>query len=103
MTTVTHARQTAGGARRTAVGGGGRVVGMDADPYVLLRKLPFPIARIVEGALAADGIDADVREGLGRVYGVDAGPFSTRLYVRRSQVPQAEQLLAELEAEHGQA
>jgi hypothetical protein len=70
---------------------------MEADPYVLLRKLPFPIARIVQGALEAEGIDADVREGLGRVYGVDAGPFSTRLYVRRSQAARAEELLAEVE------
>lgn len=68
------------------------------DPYVLLRKLPFPIARIVEGALAAHGIDAEVREGLGRVYGVDAGPFSTRLYVRASQAAEAEGLLADIEA-----
>jgi hypothetical protein len=71
----------------------------DVDPFVELRRMPHPIAQIVKGALAAEGIEADVRTGLGTVYGIDAGPFATRLYVRRSDVPRAEALIAEVEAE----
>ena len=71
----------------------------EVDPFVELRRLPRPIAEIVRGALAAEGIEADVRTGLGAVYGVDAGPFATRLYVRRSDVARAEALIAEVEAE----
>jgi hypothetical protein len=73
---------------------------MDADPFVELRSLPLPIAQIVKGALEAEGIEADVRRNLlGSVYGIDAGPLSTKLYVRMSDVPAAEALLAEVEAE----
>jgi hypothetical protein len=71
----------------------------DADPFVELRRMPHPIAQIVRGALEAEGIETDVRTGLGQVYGIDAGPFATRLYVRRSAVARAEALIAEVEAE----
>jgi hypothetical protein len=71
---------------------------MDPDPPVELRRLPHPIAVIVAGALEDAGIPAEVRGGLGRVYGVEAGPFATRLYVRRSDRERAEEILAELEA-----
>ncbi len=71
----------------------------EPDPFVELRRLPQPIAQIVRGALEAEGIDTDLRTGLGAVYGVEVGPFATRLYVRRSDVARAEALLAEIEAE----
>jgi kynureninase len=70
----------------------------DPDPFVELRRLPHPIAQIVRGALEAEGIETDVRTGLGQVYGVDAGPFATSLYVRHSDVARAEELIAEVEA-----
>jgi hypothetical protein len=80
--------------------GAGTVAPMaDSDPLVELRRLPMPIARILAGALEAEGIETDVRGGLGEVYGVEAGPFATRVYVRRSDRERAEQLLAELESE----
>jgi hypothetical protein len=73
---------------------------MEVDPFVELRALPLPIAQIVKGALEAEGIVADVRQNLlGSVYGIDAGPLSTKLLVRMSDVPRAEALLAEIEAE----
>jgi hypothetical protein len=70
----------------------------DPDPFVELRRLPNPIAQIIRGALEAEGIEADVQSGLGQVYGLDAGPFATRLYVRSSDVERAEALIAEVEA-----
>jgi hypothetical protein len=73
---------------------------MEVDPFVELRSLPLPIAQIVAGALEAEGIEADLpRNLLGSVYGIDAGPLSTKLLVRRSDVARAEALLAEVEAE----
>lgn len=76
------------------------VAGMsDPDPFVELRRLPHPIAQIVRGALEAQDIETDVRTGLGQVYGIDAGPFATRLCVRRSDVDRAEALIAEVESQ----
>jgi hypothetical protein len=71
----------------------------DPNPFVELRRLPHPIAEIVRGALEAEGIATDIRTGLGSVYGVDVGPFATRLYVRADDVARAEALIAEVEAE----
>ncbi len=71
----------------------------ETDPFVELRRMPHAIAQIVRGALEAEGIPTDVRTGLGQVYGIDAGPFASRLYVRRSDVPRAEALIAEVESE----
>jgi hypothetical protein len=71
----------------------------DVDPYVELRRLPNVLAEILRGALEAEGIPAEVRTGLGSVYGIDAGPFASRLYVRQSDVAQAEALIAEVEDE----
>jgi hypothetical protein len=71
----------------------------DVDPFVELRRMPQPIAEIVKGALGAEGIEAEVRTGLGAVYGIDAGPFVTRLYVRRSDLDRAEALITEVEAD----
>lgn len=71
----------------------------DVDPFVELRRMPQPIAEIIAGALAAEGIETDVRTGLGTVYGLDAGPFATRLYVRRSELDRANALIAEVETD----
>ncbi len=71
----------------------------ETDPYVELRRLPMPMAQILKGALEAEGIASDLRTGLGSVYGIDAGPFASRLYVRVSDVERAEALIAEVEAE----
>jgi hypothetical protein len=84
----------------TFVSRGGTVLAMrDTDPFVELRRMPQPIAEIVKGALAAEGIDAEVRTGLGAVYGIDAGPFVTRLYVRQSDRERAEALIVEVETD----
>ena len=60
----------------------------------LLTTRPQPLARILQGALAADGIDATLeRDALAEVYGLDSGLHATRVYVSAAELARAEEII----------
>lgn len=57
-------------------------------------------AAIVKGALEAEGIPAQLdRDGLGVVYGFEAGPWATRVLVPVEHLEAARALLHEIEGD----
>jgi hypothetical protein len=68
--------------------------------YRALTARPSVQARLIAGALAAEGVDVRLsRDALGVVYGLDSGAWATRLLVAEDDLERARTLLAELEAE----
>ena len=71
---------------------------MEAE--TLLTELSSPHARIVKGALEAEGIPVRLeRDALSGVYGLDTGIFATRLYVPVSRHAEARALIDEIEGD----
>jgi len=69
-----------------------------SSPYAVLLSRPHVVAEIVRGALEAEGLDVKLeRNGLGVVYGLQHGPWATRVLVARDDLPRARELLAEIE------
>lgn len=59
-------------------------------------------AAIVKGALEAEGIPARLdRDGLGVVYGLESGPWATRVLVPVEHVDAARALLHQIEGDLG--
>ena len=66
--------------------------------YRQLTAVPPVLARILEGALQAEGIDVVLdRAALGAVYGLDSGEWATRVLVAADQLDRAPTLLDEFE------
>jgi len=66
--------------------------------YRPLTARPHVQARLLAGALAAEGLDVRLdRPGLAAVYALDVGSFATQVLVAESQLERARALLAELE------
>lgn len=74
---------------------------MPAPPprYRPLTARPHVVAEIVRGALEAEGVDVRLeRNGLGAVYGLQSGPWATRVLVAEDDFERARSLLAEMDA-----
>ena len=72
------------------------------DPATLrvLTSRPSHLARIVSGALQAEGIEVVLeRDALAQVYALDTGRHATRLYVREDQFEAAQALIREIESD----
>jgi hypothetical protein len=70
------------------------------DRYRALTARPAVQARLLAGALAAEGLDVRLdRSALGEIYGLDTGVFATRVLVAEGDLERARTLLAEIEAE----
>jgi hypothetical protein len=70
--------------------------------YRQLTTLPSALAQIVKGALEVEGITVGLeRDSLGSLYGLDSGPWATRLLVPADQFDRARTLLDQFEtADH---
>ncbi|QBI21451.1 hypothetical protein ER308_19010 [Egibacter rhizosphaerae] len=67
---------------------------------VEVTELPHPLARIVQGALEAEGIPSRLqRDALSGIYGLETGIFATRLLVPADRADEARALIAAVEAE----
>lgn len=67
--------------------------------FLPVTELPSPLARIVQGALEAEGIPTRLeREALSAVYGLETGLFSTRVLVPEDRVQEAAALIADVES-----
>lgn len=67
--------------------------------FVALTELPSPLAHIVEGALAAEGIPVRLeRDALSVVYGLETGMFATRVLVPADRLDDAAALIDEVES-----
>lgn len=68
--------------------------------YATLTVRPSVTARLVAGALEAEGFEVRLsRPGLGVVYGLDAGPFATSVLVAAEELERARAVLAAIETE----
>ena len=66
----------------------------------VLTALPHTAAILLQGALRAEGIAAQLaRDGLAVVYGFDGGGYATRVLVPAGEVDDARRVLAALDAE----
>jgi len=67
--------------------------------YVTLTQRSNVLARIIAGALEAEGVDVRLsRDGLGAVYGLDTGRHATHVEVAVEDLDRARRLLAEAES-----
>jgi Putative prokaryotic signal transducing protein len=65
----------------------------------VLTALPHTSAVLLQGALRAEGVSAELeRDGLAAVYGLDGGGLSTRIVVPRAEAERALRILSELES-----
>jgi hypothetical protein len=65
----------------------------------VLTALPHLTAVLLQGALRAEGVAAELeRDGLAVVYGLYGGGFSTRVLVPGAELRRARQVLAALES-----
>ncbi len=72
------------------------------EPEAVLTELPSPLARIVKGALEAEGIPVRLeRDALSSVYGLETGIFATKLYVPADRLAEARALIDDFEADGG--
>lgn len=73
-----------------------------ASDWVEVARRPTVLARLVAGALAAEGLEVHLdRDGLGAVYGLSTGAHATRVLVRAADLERARALLRELEDDAG--
>ncbi|HVL98522.1 MAG TPA: DUF2007 domain-containing protein [Egibacteraceae bacterium] len=63
-----------------------------------LMRGPNALARIVQGALEAEGLRATVDREARSPFGLDSGWFATRVLVAESDLERAREVLAEIEA-----
>lgn len=71
----------------------------DEAAFVPVTELSSPLAHILRGALAAEGIPVRLqRDALSDVYGLETGLFATRVLVPADEVDRATALIAEVEA-----
>jgi hypothetical protein len=67
--------------------------------WQVLTALPYTSAVLLQGALRAEGIPAELqRDGLAAVYGFDGGGFATRILVPASDAQRARGVLHVLES-----
>lgn len=72
---------------------------MATDQWRVLTALPHLSAVLLQGALQAEDIAAELeRDGLAAVYGLVGGGFPTRVLVPGADVERAQQVLADLES-----
>ncbi len=68
--------------------------------YATLTVRPSVTARLLAGALAAEGLDVRLsRDALGEIYGLDSGDFATLVLVGVEDLDRARTLLAQIESE----
>lgn len=68
--------------------------------FVPVTELSSTLARIVKGALEAEGIPVRLdREAISAVYGLETGRFATRLLVPADRLDEARALIDEVEAQ----
>lgn len=68
--------------------------------YATLTARPSVTARLIAGALAAEGLDVRLsRDGLGEIYGLDSGDFATLVLVPVEDLDRARTLLTQIESE----
>lgn len=67
--------------------------------WQVLTALPYTSAVLLQGALRAEGITAELeRDGLAAVYGLDGGGFATRVVVPAGDAERARGVLSVLES-----
>ena len=65
----------------------------------VVTALPHTAAVLLQGALRAEGIRAELeRDGLAVIYGLDGGGFATRIVVPAGDVERALDVLSDLES-----
>jgi hypothetical protein len=65
----------------------------------VLTALPHTSAVLLQGALRAEGVAAELeRDGLAAVYGLDGAGLSTRIVVPTDQADRAVRILSDLES-----
>ena len=70
-----------------------------AGEWHVLTALPHTSAVLLQGALRAEGIAAELeRDGLAAIYGLDGGGFATRVVVPARDAKLARGVLAGLES-----